>query len=123
MRVKLFTFFVLFGLLFVVNASAQQGIDIDKLPQYIVVASTNGGVLSDIDVDIRIKKSKYADELKKLEKRLNNSDFVETYTDLLNEMHELGFDFIDSFENKIQEKGILSDLKVRQNLVFRKRGN
>lgn len=108
---------------FVANASAQ-AIDIDKLPKYVVVASTNGGVLSDIDVDIRIKKSKYRSELRNLEKRLNNDDFVETYTDLLNEMDELGFEFVYAFANEVQGdgiKGIISDSKVRQNLIFRKK--
>ena len=52
-----------------VSVSAQT-VDLDKLPRYIVVASTNGGVLTDIDVDIRIKKSKYKSELQKLEKRM-----------------------------------------------------
>ncbi len=122
MKQKLFMFFVIFGMLFVVNASAQ-AININKLPKYVVVAATNGGVLSDIDVDIRIKKSKYRSELKKLEKRLNNDDFVETYTDLLNEMDELGFEFVDSFANEVQDKGIIADQKVRQNLIFRKKGS
>lgn len=122
MKIKFFVLSIFLMAMFAVNASAQT-VDINKLPQYIVVAATNGGILSDVDIDIRIKKSKYADELKKLEKRLNNDDFVETYTDLLNEMDEIGYDFIDSFENKIKGNGLIGDAKVRNNLVFRKKGN
>lgn len=124
MRCKFFMLAIFFIVLFSINSSAQT-VELDKLPEYIVVAATNGGAFSDINIDIRIKKSKYGDELKKLEKRLNDDDFVETYTDLLNEMYEIGFDFIDAFENEAKDPGIKSvigkDIKIRQNLVFRKR--
>ena len=119
MKMKTFLFLTFLTVLFAVNVSAQS-VDLERLPKYVVVATTNGGLLSDIDVDIRIKKSKYRDELIRLEKVLED-DSIKTYTDLLNEMDELGFDFIDSFENKIKGDGILGDSKVRQNLIFRKR--
>ncbi len=119
MKMKTSVFAVFLCLMFVVGASAQD-VDTDQLPRYIVVATTNGGVLSNLDVDIRIKKSKYKIELQKLERMLKDDSDIKTYTDLLNRMDELGFDFLDAFENKI-ESGILDDAKIRQNLIFKKR--
>ncbi|NNE99079.1 MAG: hypothetical protein HKN25_08675 [Pyrinomonadaceae bacterium] len=116
MKTKMLVLFV--SLLFVASASAQE-INTDQLPKYIVVATTNGGVLSNLDVDIRIKKSKYKIELQKLERMLKDDSDIKTYTDLLNRMDELGFEFLDAFENKIKA-GILDDAKIRQNLIFRK---
>jgi len=121
MKMKTLVFTVFLCLMFVMGAAAQD-IDTDQLPRYIVVATTNGGVLSNLDVDIRIKKSKYKIELQKLERMLKDDSDIKTYTDLLNRMDELGFDFLDAFENKIQS-GILDDAKIRQNLIFRKKGS
>ena len=119
MKLKTIVFTVFLCLVAVVSASAQD-VDSNQLPKYVVVATTNGGVLSNLDVDIRIKKSKYKIELQKLERVLKDDSDIKTYTDLLNRMDELGFDFLDSFENKIQS-GILDDAKIRQNLIFKKR--
>lgn len=121
MKMKLFIFATFLCLTSAIGASAQD-INTDQLPKYVVVATTNGGVLSNLDVDIRIKKSKYKVELRKLEKMLKDDSDIKTYTDLLNRMDELGFEFLDAFENKI-ESGILDDAKIRQNLIFRKTGS
>jgi hypothetical protein len=104
---------MLFGLFFVVNTSAQK-VDADKLPKYIVVTIKAKSLLSDFDVDIRnVKNSKYAGELKKLETYLDNNDIVESYTDLLNTMDELNYDFLESF--------VRNESASRHNLIFRKR--
>ncbi len=92
----------------------------NDLPEYIVIAATNGGWLSDINVDIRIKKSKYKQGLKRLEKRIKNGGIVKTYTDLLNEMYEQGYEFVNAFPLKVESNGEYADSKVRHNLVFRK---
>ena len=119
MKMKLLIFAAFLCLTSAIGATAQD-INTDQLPKYIVVATTNGGVLSNLDVDIRIKKSKYKIELQKLERMLKDDSDIKTYTDLLNRMDELGFDFLDAFENKV-EGGILNDAKIRQNLIFKKR--
>lgn len=119
MRMRLSVFAVFVCLTAIVGVSAQD-INTNQLPKYLVVATTNGGVLSNLDVDIRIKKSKYKIELQKLEKMLKDDSDIKTYTDLLNRMDELGFDFLDAFENKV-EGGILDNAKIRQNLIFKKR--
>lgn len=113
MKTKLLMFFVLFGLFFVINVSAQK-VDIDKLPEYIVVKVKDGSFITNFDVDIKIiKKSKYASELKKLETHLDDNDVVQSYNDLLNEMHEIGYNFVESF--------VRNESGSRHNLIFRKK--
>jgi hypothetical protein len=104
---------MLFGPFFVINAPAQK-VDTDKLPKYIVVTIKAKSLLSDFDVDIRnVKNSKYAGELKKLETYLDNNDIVESYTDLLNTMDELKYEFLESF--------VRNESGSRHNLIFRKK--
>ena len=113
MKVKVFLVAVMFGLFLSVNASAQT-VDKDKLPEYIVVTAKAESLFTNFDVDIKVvKNSKYAEELKKLETRLDNDEIVESYNDLLNEMHEIGYDFLESFER--------NESNSRHNLIFRKR--
>jgi hypothetical protein len=112
MKMKMFVFWMLFGLFLVVNTSAQS-VDKDKLPEYIVVTVKAKSLLSDFDVDIKIKKKQYTDELKKLEKRLDNNDLVESYNDLLIEMNDLGYEFLESF--------VRNESGSRHNLIFRKK--
>lgn len=112
MKLKMFLFVMMCGLFFTVNAAAQK-VDPDKLPEYIVITAKEGSILTNFDVDIKTKKKKYTAELKRLEERLDDNEVVETYNDLLNEMHEIGYEFLESF--------VRNESGSRHNLIFRKR--
>lgn len=90
-------------------------IDIDKLPEYVVVASeTRGRILSPTNLFINSNKSDDKEILVKLKdiltkrKKLN----IRNHTDLLNAMAAYGFEYKDDF-------GIGSGLMV--NLIFQKK--
>lgn len=109
-----------------------QDVNINELPEYVVVTSENTKILGGININIAHKKSNYEKALKELESTLQNVKKlrVRTQTDLLNAMSKLGFDYIDAYNanagaigagagDKIQ----LSDTqaKFRTNMVFRKK--
>ena len=90
-------------------------IDIDKLPEYIVIASeTRGRILSPTNLFINTTKSDDKEILNKLKdiltkrKKLN----IRNHTDLINAMAAYGFEYKDDF-------GIGSGLMV--NLIFQKK--
>ena len=77
-----------------------QSIDIDKLPEYVVIAlETNGRLLGPRNIFINGRKSSYEDALKELQdvitdrKKLN----IRTQTDLLNAMLGFGFEYKDAY--------------------------
>ncbi len=113
MKIRLVVFSILLVVFFVANASAQK-VNPDKLPEYVVLSAREGSLITNFDVDIKIiKTSKYANELKKLEAHLDNSDVVGSYNDLLNEMFEIGYVFLESFER--------NETGSKHNLIFRKK--
>ena len=109
----LFVSFVSFGQ--TIKEYKSHSIDLDKLPEYVVVASeTAGRILSPTNLFINTTKSDdkvildQLDDILTDRKKLN----IRTHTDLLNAMSAFGYDYKDDF-------GIGSGLMV--NLVFRKK--
>ncbi len=113
----------------VVSASS---VNIEQLPEYIVVTSENTKLIGGIDITIDYKKSVYEDVLDELETLLQNRKKlrIRNQTDLLNAMSELGFEYIDAYNatagtlgvgggNDVEVFG--SEAKYRINMVFRKK--
>lgn len=120
------------------NLSAQElkvknsFINIQQLPEYIVVTSENTKLLGGIDIIIDYKKSDYADVLEELETLLQNKRKlrIRNQTDLLNAMFKLGFEYVDAYNGTSGAVGVSggddlqvsgNQVKYRINMVFRKK--
>lgn len=128
---KKIIFLLLLSMLGVSNIIAQD-VNINELPEYVVVTSENTKLLGGININIASKKSTFESALKKLESTLQNAKKlrVRTQTDLLNAMSKLGFDYIDAYNANAGAVGAgagdkiqISDTqaKFRINMVFRKK--
>ncbi len=113
----------------VVTSSA---VNIQNLPEYVVITSENTKLLGGINITIDYKKSKYENVLDELETLLQNRKKlrIRNQTDLLNAMSQLGFEYVDAYNatagtigagggNDVEIFG--SDAKYRINMVFRKK--
>lgn len=107
-------------------------IDINELPEYIVITSENTKLLGGINITIDAKKSIYQDVLENLEHILQNRKklHIRNQTDLMNALYQLGYEFLDAYNasagtigagtgNDVSVFG--SDAKYRINMVFKKK--
>ncbi len=105
---------------------------VGELPEYIVVTSENTKLLGGINISIDYKKSKYRDKLSELEHALQSGKGlrIRNQTDLLNEMSDIGFEYVDAYNAQAGTLGALggddvaatgSKSKFRTNMVFRKK--
>lgn len=106
-------------------------INVDELPEYIVITSENTKLLGGINIIIDYKRSVYKPQLKTLEALLQDGDKlrVRNQTDLLNAMHKLGFEYVDAYNATTGTLGsgggddievFGSHSKFRTNMVFKK---
>ncbi len=135
---KLFTSLILV-IFMSANLSAQElkveslsSVNINELPEYVVVTSENTKLLGGININIDYKKSDYENVLKELEHLLQNRKKlrIRTQTDLLNAMSKLGFDYVNAYNGKAGNLGLSSgkdveifgsQAKYRINMVFKKK--
>lgn len=122
-----------------INITAQElsvdhssSVNIEKLPEYVVVTSENTKLLGGMNINIDSKKSSYENVLKDLEELLqkNKNLAIRNQTDLLNAMSKLGFDYVDAYNASAGTIGAAagedvqafgSNAKYRINMVFRKK--
>ncbi len=135
MRKKIFLLFTILSIsltaqeLKVVESST---VNINDLPEYIVITSENTKLIGGINITIDYKKSQYEDVLDELETLLQNRKKlrIRNQTDLLNAMSKLGFKYVDAYNatagtlglgggDDVQLSG--SESKFRTNMVFRKK--
>ncbi len=130
---------LLFVTLVSTHASAQElkveeryAVNINELPEYVVVTSENTKLLGGININIDHKKSDYSEVLKTLESLLQNRKKlrIRTQTDLLNAMSKLGFEYVNAYNGRSSNIGAGSgdDLEIfgshekfRINMVFKKK--
>ncbi|MCF6308300.1 MAG: hypothetical protein L3J09_10110 [Flavobacteriaceae bacterium] len=114
------------------KVESSSSVNIEQLPEYVVITSENTKLLGGINITIDYKKSDYADVLEELEILLQNRKKlrIRNQTDLLNTMSKLGFEYIDAFNASAGTLGagggddvIISgsSSKFRINIVFRKK--
>lgn len=131
--------FVFLMALTAINITAQElsvdhssSVNIEKLPEYVVVTSENTKLLGGMNINIDSKKSSYENVLKDLEELLqkNKNLAIRNQTDLLNAMSKLGFDYVDAYNASAGTIGAAagedvqafgSNAKYRINMVFRKK--
>lgn len=114
------------------KVEAVSSVNIDELPEYLVVTSENTKLIGGININIDHKKSAYEDVLKELEALLQNRKKlrIRTQTDLLNAMSKLGFEYVNAYNGKAGTIGagtgkdvdiFGSQAKYRINMVFKKK--
>ncbi len=136
---KVKTFFLpMIVMLLSFNLSAQElkvdnssAVNINQLPEYIVITTENTDILGGIDIQIDSKKSKYKDQLKELNTLLQNGKKLQirNQTDLLSAMSQLGYEYVDAFNSEsLSDSGDIGGVdtsvglvKFRVNIVFRKK--
>ncbi|MBW8243635.1 hypothetical protein K1F50_12565 [Muricauda oceani] len=107
-------------------------VNIERLPEYVVITSENTKLLGGMNINIASKKSNYENVLKDLEDLLqkNKNLAIRNQTDLLNAMSKLGFDYLDAYNASAGTVGAAagedvqafgSNAKYRINMVFRKK--
>lgn len=107
-------------------------VNINELPEYVVVTSENTKLIGGININIDYKKSDYEAVLKELEHLLQNKNKlkIRNQTDLLNAMSKLGFEYINAYNGKAGTIGassgnkfeiLGSQAKYRINMVFKKK--
>ncbi|SEC17177.1 hypothetical protein SAMN04489761_2286 [Tenacibaculum sp. MAR_2009_124] len=115
-----------------VTKTESSSININELPEYVIVTSENTKLFGGINIEIDYKKSSYADVLERLETLLQNRKKlrVRNQTDLLNALSKLGFEYINAYN---ANAGTISagggddieifggESKYRVNMVFRKK--
>lgn len=130
---------VVFVALLAMNLTAQElsvdnssSVNIERLPEYVVITSENTKLLGGMNINIASKKSSYENVLKDLEALLqkNRNLAIRNQTDLLNAMSTLGFDYVDAYNASAGTVGAAagedvqafgSNAKYRINMVFRKK--
>ena len=107
-------------------------VNINELPEYVVVTSENTKLIGGININIDHKKSDYEGVLKELESLLQNRKKlrIRTQTDLLNAMSKLGYTYVNAYNGKAGSVGLNSgkdveifgsQAKYRINMVFKKK--
>lgn len=107
-------------------------ISINQLPEYVVITSESTKLIGGMNITIKSKKSDYKEVLDNLEDLLQSRKKLEirTQTDLLNAMYELGFEYVNAYNDSsisigagagddVQVSG--STEKFRVNMVFKKK--
>ena len=114
------------------KVEATSSVNINELPEYVVVTSENTKFIGGININIDYKKSEYEGVLKELESLLQNRKklSIRTQTDLLNAMSKLGFVYVNAYNGKAGSLGLSSgkdteilgsQAKYRINMVFKKK--
>ncbi|MEP1486992.1 MAG: hypothetical protein ABJK28_01035 [Algibacter sp.] len=114
------------------KVEAISSVNINELPEYVVVTSENTKLIGGININIDYKKSNYEGVLKELESLLQNRKklSIRTQTDLLNAMSKLGFTYVNAYNGKAGSLGLSSGKnteifgsqeKYRINMVFKKK--
>ncbi|MEE4000279.1 hypothetical protein V1T75_08010 [Tenacibaculum sp. FZY0031] len=107
-------------------------INVNDLPEYVVITSENTKLLGGINITIDSKKSDYQNILEELETLLQNRKKlrIRNQTDLLNALSKLGFAYVDAYNATAGTLGVGggndidifgSEAKYRINMVFRKK--
>ncbi len=112
-------------------------VNINNLPEYVIVTSQNTKLLGGIGVTIDAKKSSYKKQLLTLNDLLQDSDKlkIRNQTDLLNAMSKLGYEFVDAYNasqvvNSREKEDVVDDIfneidggkgVFRVNMIFRKK--
>lgn len=130
---------VLIAIVTIYNINAQELkvvessiININELPEYLVITSENTKLLGGIGISIDYKKSMYEEVLEELETLLQNRKKlrIRNQTDLLNALSKLGFEYLDAYNATAGSLGVgggddvnvsASNAKYRTNMVFRKK--
>lgn len=136
MRVIKTSLVLLMILVLKLNLSAQElkvetssSVNIEQLPEYLIITSENTKLLGGIDIVIDSKKSKYRDQLLELESLLQNRKKlrIRNQTDLLTALSQLGYEYVDAYSagsdtfNSGDSDFSSGTSKVRVNMVFRKK--
>lgn len=108
------------------NASQGQKINADDLPKYIIISSQKGEIFNDIAIIIDSDNSPYKKGLDKLEHMLQNRKMlkVRNQADLLNAMDQLGFDYLDVYQDTEKDSKTSLDKTARRfrvNMIFKKK--
>ncbi len=109
-------------------------INIEELPEYLIIQSEDTRLLGGIAMTIDYKNSEYKEALIKLQGTLEKSSGlkVRNQTDLLNALSKLGFEYVDAYEasafssstsDQSQDKSSseYGSSKIRINMIFRKK--
>jgi len=112
-------------------------VEINNLPEYVIVTSQNTKLLGGIGVTIDAKKSSFKKQLTVLNDLLQDGDKlkIRNQTDLLNAMSQLGYEFVDAYNssqvvNSREKKDVADDIfntidggkgTFRVNMIFRKK--
>ncbi len=111
-------------------------VNVNQLPEYVIITSQNTKLLGGINIIIDYKKSTYKNSLRELEELLQDGDKlrVRNQTDLLNSMSKLGFEYVNAYNaSAVTASAGKDDLDVifdeldggegsfRINMVFRKK--
>lgn len=122
------TYFIVIILLLGVSLTAySQSVNTVALPKYVVIGAEDTKLLGGIGIYIAKKKSESKNEMVNLEYYLHTTQKVRTVTDLLNEMDQLGFEYVNTFVGGTKSIGTNGSYtygdaeKTRYNLVFKKR--
>lgn len=114
------------------KVESTSSVNINDLPEYVVVTSENTKLIGGINITIDHKKSDYETVLKKLQTILQNRKKlrIRNQTDLLNAMSKLGFDYVNAYNGRAGNIGVSSgndleiiggNTKYRINMVFKKK--
>lgn len=118
------------------NLSAQElkvdtsSINIQQLPEYVIVTSENTKLIGGIGIIVDSKKSKYENQLLELESLLQDRKklSIRNQTDLLNAMLNLGFEYVNAYISSSSGSSLggdefvgINDSKSRVSMVFRKK--
>lgn len=111
------------------NAETASAINIQELPEYVIITSENTKFLGGINIAIDSKTSKHKTKLLELESLLQGRKKlrIRNQTDLLNAMLKLGFEYVNAFIASASGASMgdddleVNDSKSRVNMVFRKK--
>ena len=121
---KLFLLIAFSAFLFSSDALAQKPLrgkpNAESMPEYVVIRASDSGALSKMQINIQIKKkSRYRQNLLKLEDWLYAQEGIRATSDLMNVLFELGYEY----QNAYLASNNNGNFNVDYNLVFRNTAN
>ncbi|MFV0530216.1 MAG: hypothetical protein ACK5MD_02135 [Flavobacteriales bacterium] len=89
-------------------------VDVNNLPEYIVITSENTKILGGINIIIDAKRSIYEDRLLTLENLLQSGKKmrIRNQTDLLNVFSQIGYEFIDAYNATSGSLGLGGEVMI-----------
>lgn len=138
-NLKLVSIFIMFVFISIQTFAQEnlEEININDLPEYIIITSQSTKALGGISIFIDTHKSKYEDALNELNSLLQwkKKLGIRNQTDLLNAMSSLGFEYINAYNgsqvqyasDRTAGDDIINELleggtgSFRINMVFRKK--